>query len=350
MRKDKHFLDARQNRIYTKAMLRLLFIGGTGNISASVSRLCIQKGFELTLINRGKSGSIAGAESIVCDINDRAAVEQAVAGRHFDAVVNWVAFTPAEIERDIELFRGRTGQYVFISSASVYQKPPANCIVTESTPLVNPYWEYARDKIQCEQRLMRAFTEEQFPVTIVRPSHTYDTVIPLAIGGWREYTAVQRIKKGQPVISHGDGTSLWVLTHSRDFAKGFTGLLGNPRALGNAFHITSDEVLTWDQIYAAIGDAVGRTPNIVHVPTDVLIHEDEYLEGTLLGDKTWSVIFDNTKIKRLVPSFVCEIPFNVGIRETLAWFEARPERMVISERTNSLIQRICSRMERLHVD
>ena len=332
------------SRVYHVPMLRILFIGGTGNISTSVSRLCVDRGYQLTLLNRGKSERIEGTETLVADINDPAAVAEALGSRTWDAVVDWIAFTPDDVKRDIELFSGRTGQYIFISSASAYQKPSVSPFITESTPLVNPFWDYSRKKAECERILMEAFDRDGFPVTIVRPSHTYRTKMPLPVGGGSEYTAVDRIKKGLPVICHGDGTSLWVLTHSDDFARGFTGLLGNCHAIGNAFHITSDEVLTWNQIYTEIGKAVGREPVIVYAPTDVIAAEDSRYIGELWGDKAWSVIFDNSKVKSLVPDFICTVPFSVGIRRTLAWFEEKPERMIISEETNRLIDRIAARM------
>ncbi len=322
-------------------MLRILFIGGTGNISTAVSRLCVEKGFALTLLTRGKrENSFPGAEMLTCDVCDPEAVRSAVGSRTWDVVVNWIAFGPEEVKRDIELFSGKTGQYIFISSASAYQKPASSHIITESTPLSNPYWEYSRNKIACEEALTAAYRESGFPCTIVRPSHTYDTVIPIAIGGFREYTAVDRIKKGLPVISHGDGTSLWVVTHSEDFAKGFTGLFANPRAVGQAYHITSDEVLTWDQIYRTIGQAVGREPVLVHIPSDFIGAVHPPLGAELKGDKAWSVVFDNSKIKALVPSFICTIPFAVGIRRTISWFEADPRRMKVVPETNAVIDRI----------
>jgi nucleoside-diphosphate-sugar epimerase len=322
-------------------MLNILFIGGTGNISTSVSRLCVEKGYSLTLLSRGISErTIPGAETIRADIHgDAGAVKAALGNRKWDVVVDWIAFHPNEVRRDIDLFRGKTGQYVFISSASAYQKPASNYLIRESTPLANPYWEYSRNKIAGEELLIQALREEGFPCTIVRPSHTYDTIIPIAIGGGSEYTAVDRIKKGLPIISHGDGTSLWVLTHAEDFAKGFVGLLGNPRAIGQAFHITSDEALTWDQSYYAIGAAVGSEPKIVHIPSDVLAKLDDTYTGELLGDKAWSVVFDNSKMKSYVPWFICTVPFHIGIRRTLAWFEADPKRMKINAETNAFIDR-----------
>jgi nucleoside-diphosphate-sugar epimerase len=321
--------------------LKVLFIGGTGNISTSASRLCINKGIDLYLLNRGsRKVNIEGAKTIIGNISNPKEIKSILKNYSWDVVVNWIAFTEPDIERDINLFRDNTKQYIFISSASVYQKPPSYPIITESTPLHNPYWEYSRNKIACEEKLNKAYRKDNFPITIVRPSLTYDTVIPVPIGGWTEYTVMDRIKKGQKIIVHGDGTSLWTITHAEDFAKGFVGLLGHQQAIGNAFHITSDEILTWNQIYEAVAAAVGIKPNIVHIPSDYLAKMDNNLLGSLLGDKAVSVIFDNTKIKRFVPDFAATIPFNKGIKKTIAWFEADPERMIIKKETNKLIDRL----------
>ena len=321
--------------------MNVLFIGGTGNISTSVSRLAVEKGIDLTLLNRGRRDvEIAGSETIVGDINQPEQVREALRGRHFDAVVDWIAYTPDDIERDIDLFRGKTAQFIFISSASAYQKPPSDPFITESTPLYNPYWEYSQNKIACERMLMDAYREEDFPVTIVRPSLTYATVFPIAMGGWSCYTLVDRLKKGKPIIVHGDGSSLWTVTHSEDFAKGFVGLLGHPRTIGHAFHITSDEVLTWNQIYRTIADAVGLEPDIVHIPSDFIAEVAPEKAGSLLGDKTWSVIFDNSKIKRFVPEFTATIPLHKGIRKTLAWFDADDDRKWINDEVNERMDRV----------
>ena len=321
--------------------MKVLFIGGTGNISTAASRLAVSRGFELYLLNRGKRGpEIPGAKSICADINDAAEVSRLAGAHHWDAVVNWIAYTVADIERDIELFRGKTGQYVFISSASAYQKPPACPVVTESTPLCNPFWEYSRKKIACEERLNLAYRAEGFPVTIVRPSLTYDKVIPVAIGGWSDYTIVDRMKRGKPVVVHGDGTSLWTVTHSEDFAKGFVGLLGHQQALGHAFHITSDEILTWDQIYQAVADAAGVKAAIVHVASDFICKVDPSLAGSLLGDKAHSVIFDNSKIKAFAPGYAATISFREGMCRAVAWFQSDPSRMLISPQANETIDRI----------
>ena len=327
--------------------MNVLFIGGTGNISTSVSRLCIERGISLTLLNRGVRNSvIPGARSLVADVNDAASLRKALSGQRWDVVVNWIAFDPADVERDIGLLQGNVGQYIFISSASAYQKPLSHPVVTESTPLCNPYWDYSRKKIACEDRLMRAYREAGFPATIVRPSLTYDTVLPVPIGGWTEFTIVDRIRKKRKIIVHGDGTSLWTVTHASDFAGGFVGLLGHQQAIGQAFHITSDELLTWDQIHYALADAAGEVPQIVHIASDYLAACEPSLVGSLLGDKAVSVIFDNSKIKRFVPEYTAVIPFKVGIRKTLAWFEEDPARCKVREETHQMMDRIISEYER----
>jgi nucleoside-diphosphate-sugar epimerase len=247
----------------------------------------------------------------------------------FDAVVNWIAFTPEHANLDLELFRGRTKQYIFISSASAYQKPLSGLPITESTPLANPFWEYSRNKIACEEMLMRAYRDDGFPFTIVRPSHTYDrTMLPFNGG----YTAIARMRAGKPVVVHGDGASLWTLTHHRDFAKGFVPLLGNNHAIAEAIHITSDELLTWNQIYQICAEAAGvANPKLVHVPSDVINTYDPAWGAGLIGDKAHSVIFDNSKLKRLVPDFAASIPFVRGAEEVMAWFDEDPARQVVDE-------------------
>jgi nucleoside-diphosphate-sugar epimerase len=321
--------------------MKLLFIGGTGNISVSVSRLAVQRGFDLYLLNRGRQPvTIDGAHALTADINQPDQVSAALSDHHFDAVVNWIAFHPNEVERDIALFRGRCKQYIFISSASAYQKPPSHHIITESTPLHNPFWEYSRNKIACEERLLRAYRDEAFPITLVRPSHTYDKYIPIAVGNWASYILPKRMLEGKPVIVHGDGTSLWTITHSEDFAKAFVGLLGNPHAIGQAFHITSDFVLTWNQIYEQIGDALGVTPKLVHIPSDFIAQVEPSIGAGLLGDKAHSAVFDNSKIRQFVPDYVATIPFYLGIRRTLAGFQANPERMRVPDEDDAQIERI----------
>ena len=246
--------------------MRLLFIGGSGMISTAVSRAAITAGLEVYLLNRGSRPALPGSHGLVADARRPDDVRAALGGLEFDVVVDWVAYTPDDVERDLALFRGRVGQYVLISSASVYQKPPEHYLITESTPLRNPYWEYSRNKIACEKRLIQVYWDEGFPATIVRPSMTYDQNLPIALGGWGTYTLADRLTSGRPIIVHGDGSSLWVVTHADDLARGLLGLLGNERAVGEAFHITSDEVLTWNQIYHTIAEALGVEANVVHIP------------------------------------------------------------------------------------
>jgi len=320
--------------------MKVLFIGGTGFISTSVSRMAVDKGIELFLLNRGTHPAQPGCQQIRADFHNEAEVRKALQGEEFDVVVDWIAYTPADVERDVRLFQGRVKQFVFISSASAYQKPPAHYLITESTPLHNPYWQYSRDKIACENLLLQAYREAGFPVTIVRPSLTYDMNLPIAIGGWGCYTLADRLLKGKPIIVHGDGSSLWVVTHAEDFGRGFLGLLGNYQALGHAFHITSDEVLTWDQIYLTIAAALGVEAKIVHIASEFIAKVLPEYEGGLLGDKTWSVVFDNTKIKTFVPGFQAVIPFREGIRRTLAWFAADDQRRRIDEMVNQEMELI----------
>jgi len=330
--------------------MKVLFIGGTGIISTACSRLAVQRGHDLTLVTRGQHSAVTidGAKTLQADIADRAAVEGALQGRSFDVVVNWIAFTAADIERDLALFRGRTSQYIFISSASAYQKPSTSYLITESTPLANPHWDYSRNKIACEERLLKAYRDEQFPITIVRPSLTYgENLIPLVINSWqRSYTVVDRMLKRQPVIVPGDGTSLWVITHNTDFAKGFTGLLGHRQAVGHAFHITTDEVLTWDQLYWTVAEAVGVEPRIVHIPSDFVVACLPEMEGTLIGDKSVSVVFDNSKIKRFVPDYVATTRFSQGIRQSLAWFDAVPGRKLIDAEQNVVWNKLIAGYEK----
>ena len=327
--------------------MKVLFVGGTGVISSACSRLAIKRGMELYLLNRGQTERPIpeGARALKGDARDRASVERALGEMTFDAVVDWIVFTPEQLEADMALFRGRTGQYVFISSASAYQKPISYLPITESTPLHNPFWAYSRAKMACEERLVQAYREEGFPITIVRPSHTYDrTKVPLM----GHYTDIDRMRKGKKVVVHGDGTSLWVLTHHEDFAKGLVGLLGNDHAIGNAVHITSDEVLTWNQIYTIVGHAAGVEPQIVHVPSDVIATFDAEVGAGLLGDKAHSVIFDNSKLKRLVPDFVASIPFSQGAREIITWFDADPARQIVDAQVDGLMDKIISSFTLFH--
>ena len=321
--------------------MRLLFIGGTGNISAACSKLVLERGHELFVLNRGqRARGLPGAHELIADIEDEAAVARVLSGLSFDSVTNFIAFTRADIERDLRLFAGRTAQYVFVSSATVYQKPPISPHITELTPLDNPFSDYARNKIACEERLLLAFRNAAFPVTIVRPSHTYDTVIPLPLASWREWTLVDRMLRGEPIVVHGDGTSLWTLTHAEDFALGFAGLLGNPAAIGEAFHLTSDELLTWDAIHHAVAAAAGTRAQIVHMASEDIAAAFPEYAGSLLGDKAHSMIFDNSKIRRVVPEFQPKIRFADGIRRTIGWFAADPARRVVSSESNAKIERL----------
>jgi nucleoside-diphosphate-sugar epimerase len=309
--------------------LRVLFIGGTGIISSACAALAVDRGLDLTVLNRGtgRRGIPEGARTLTADVHDPGSLRQVLGDDEFDVVVDFIAFTPDHVRADVETFRGRTGQYVFISSASAYQKPVGHLPITESTPLHNPFWQYSRDKIACEELLTRAYREEGFPAFVVRPSHTYDrTSIPLD-DGW---TAIDRMRRGKPVVVHGDGTSTWVLTHHTDFAKGFVPLLGEPAVIGDAVHITGDEILTWDGIARRLASAAGvPEPRIVHVPSDVLAREAPERGEGLLGDKSHSVVFDNTKLKRLVPGFAATTSFADGAREIVDHYDASPDLRVV---------------------
>jgi len=309
--------------------MKALLIGGTGTISTAISALCVEQGWELYLLNRGNRGEFVpeGARVISADINDTDAVLEKLAGMTFDVVADFIAFTPDHVKRDIGLFQGMCAQYIFISSASAYQKPLASPVITESTPLSNPYWEYSRNKIACEQRLMKAYRKTGFPVTIVRPSHTYgDTSVPMGAHGKQgSFSVVERIRQGKQVIIHGDGTSLWTMTHNTDFAKAFCGLMGNLHAIGETYQITSDESLTWNQIYETIAAALQVELHPVHIATDVLAACSKDFLGGLTGDKSNSVLFDNTKIKRAVPGFTATVRFDQGVRRTLAYVYSHPE-------------------------
>src|ERR1017187_2267119 len=330
--------------------MKVLFIGGTGVISTACTHLAVERGIDVTLLNRGRHSARppAGVNTLAVDIEDGPAVTHALAGASFDAVVDWIAFEPAHVERDIALFRGRTRHYIFISSASAYQKPATHYLITESTPLANPYWEYSQQKIACEERLMRTYREQGFPITIVRPSLTYgDTQIALAINSWaKSYTAVDRMRRGKKVIVPGDGSSLWVITHNSDFAKGLVGLLGLEQAIGHAFHITSDEVMCWDQFYRITGQAAGVEPQLVHMPSDFIAACLPDALGGLTGDKSVSVVFDNSKIKRFVPGYCATVPFGQGIRRTLNWFDADPARRQIDQEANRQWDRLIEAWER----
>ncbi|MBR6238269.1 MAG: SDR family oxidoreductase [Lachnospiraceae bacterium] len=313
---------------------RALFIGGTGTIStAVVKRLVNELNWEVWVLNRGNRSGVLpeGVKQIVADINDEKAVLDKIGDITFDAVCEFIGFTVDQVKRDVRLFEGKTKQYIYISSASAYHKPAARYTITEGTALANPYWQYSRDKIECEEYLMQKYREDGFPVTIVRPSHTYDERnVPLGVHGKNGfYQVIKRMQEGKPVIIQGDGSSLWTLTWNADFAIGFTGLMGNRAAIGEAFQITSDETLTWDQIYQTIADALGVKLNAYHVATDYLIAVgDKYgydFTGSLKGDKSVSVVFDNTKLKRAVPDMATNVRFDMGVRIALDYILSHPD-------------------------
>jgi nucleoside-diphosphate-sugar epimerase len=326
------------------AKLKVLYIGGTGVISSACAREAVggDHGIELFVLNRGQSAvrSLpAGVRELRGDVRDGTSVREALDGLDFDCVVDFIAFTPGHVRADLELFRGRTGQYVFLSTASAYQKPVSRLPVTESTPLRNPYWQYSRDKIACEDLLTAEYRDNGFPATIVRPSHTYDVTKTVLSGGW---TSLNRLQIGKPIIVHGDGASLWTVTHNTDFARAFVPLLGNPRTYGEAFQITSDYVLTWDQIAHALAAALGVTPRIVHVPSDVIAAHDPDWGAGLLGDKAHSMVFDNTKIKSVVPGWRATVPFERGAREIVDWYLADSARQVVDEKLDVLMDRLAA--------
>ena len=327
--------------------MKVLFVGGTGLISSACTRLAVERGVELFLLNRGSDPDRGGATSLVADAHDEAATEGVLAGHRFDVVVDWIAYTPEDIERDLRLFRHRTDQFVFISSASAYLKPLGDWIIREDTPLANPFWDYSQNKIACEERLMRAYRDDEFPVTIVRPSLTYgDTQVPLSVNSWPlPFTAIARMRAGRPIIVPGDGTALWTMTHNTDFAVGFVGLLGRRAAIGHAFNITSDEVLTWDEIYRQTAAAAGAEARIVHIASDFIAACLPEWSGTLLGDKSGSAVFDTTKIKRFVPDFRAVTPYAEGIRRTVAWFDADPARQLIDAEMDARWDRLIAAYE-----
>ena len=315
--------------------MKILIIGGTGTISSAITRHLAESGHDLWLINRGnrKDEVPANVRQIIANIDDEESVLAGLASETFDAVCEFIGFVPAQVERDIRLFSGRTRQYVYISSASAYNKPAANHIITEGTTLANPHWQYSRNKIACEELLMREYRENGFPVTIVRPSHTYcERGVPLSVHGLKgSWQVLRRMMDGKPVIVHGDGSSLWTLTWNEDFAQGFIGLLGNPKAIGEAFQIMSDEQLTWDQIYECVGNALRTTPRLYHVASDFLAAaapKEWDFEGNLLGDKSVTVSFDCTKLKRAVPGFQATTRFDEGVRRCVEHILAHPELQV----------------------
>lgn len=324
--------------------MKALFIGGTGCISTAVSELAVKKGFDLYLLNRGNRSSLvpAGARTVTGDINDRAAMTEYLKDKHFDAVIDFVVYNPEQAERDIGLFTGKTDQYIFISSVVTYQRPVGYYFVDESTPQGNPYWEYAKNKLACEQRYIKEYQERGFPLTIIRPSHTYsESRIPFALNSSaRPWTLIDRMLRGKPVIVPGDGTSLWTLTHSSDIAKGIVGLMGNVQAIGQPFNITSDEVKTWDQYLQVMAQAVGVKPVIKHLSSEMICAVAPELGPGLLGDLCRSYVVNNGKIKRFVPDYVATMPFERGIRKSIAYFREHPDLQGIDDEWNTKIDRM----------
>jgi len=333
-------------------MKKALFIGGTGTISTAITaRLANDPAWDLTLLNRGSHCDEVpdGVRQIRADIADEEDVARKLDGMRWDCVCDFIGFEPAQVERDWRLFRGRTAQYMYISSASAYQKPPRSPFITEQTPLENPFWAYSRAKIACEEFLFGKWREEGFPVTVIRPSHTYgDRSVPVGVHGDKgSWQVLKRMLDGKPVIIHGDGTSQWTLTHNTDFAKGFVGLMGHPQAIGEAFQITSDETLTWDQIHRTIADALGVELKPYHVASEFLDAAGPYdFRGGLIGDKARTVLFDNAKLKRLVPDLKTEMPFARGVRRTVSYILAHPELQVPDPDFDSWCDRLIDKLER----
>lgn len=331
--------------------MKILLIGGTGTISMAVTRRLASRGTdEVCLLNRGSRTAELpdGVNVINADINNEEEVKGKISGMKFDAVCEFIGFVPSQIERDHRLFAGKTDQYIYISSASAYHKPIRSYVIDEGTALANPYWQYSRDKIACEDLLMKYYREEAFPVTIVRPSHTYDDrSVPLGVHGNKgSWQVVKRMMEERPVIIHGDGTSLWTMTHNTDFAKGYTGLIGNPHAIGEAFQITNDETLTWNQIYETIARVLGVKLNSVHVSSEFLRDVSSCdLEGSLIGDKACSVVFDNSKIKRIVPGFAPDVRFEKGIAMTIENILKHPEYQIEDPEFDSWCDKVISVIE-----
>lgn len=327
--------------------MKILFIGGTGNISSYCVELAVSQGHEVCVLNRGLRDHSFDqrALSICCDIRNTDEARRKLSGMTFDVVADFISFVPSHVENDIKLFTGKCKQFVFISTATVYHKPPVNFPVTESTPLKNPYWKYSRDKISCEEIVMNAFRNDNFPVTIIRPSHTYGRTMLPSVFGHGDYTEMARIKAGKKLIVQGDGQTLWTLTHSSDFAKGFLGLCGNDSAIGESFHITSNEHLTWDAIMQIKAQSIGCEANIVHITSDFINTIDPDTGAGLLGDKQYNAIFDNSKLVRFVPSFRAEISFRNGIQESLSYFHKNPEVCIENPEISALMERILGKYD-----
>jgi nucleoside-diphosphate-sugar epimerase len=326
--------------------MRVLFVGGTGLISSACASAAAEAGHEIWLVSRGRSklpSTVPADRIITADANDPEALRTALGGRSWDVVVQWIAFLPGHVFEDIETF-AEAGQYIFVSSASVYEKPPSSWLISEQTPKINPFWDYAQNKIACEEVLHGAHEESGFPMTIVRPSLTYGpSQIPVLVGSWtKPFTIVDRIRRGAKILVPGDGTAIWTLTHNSDFATGLIGLFSQDAAIGEDFHITSGEALSWNQIYGLLGDAAGAEADILHVPTDAIVAADPSQMGSLWGDKAHSSVFDNSKLRAIVPDFKPSSEFADGIRETIAWFDADPGRQAIDDEANALWDRLAA--------
>ena len=332
--------------------MKILFIGGTGTISMAITRLLAKQGHELYLLNRGNRNEHLpeNVRTIIADISDEEETAKKLKGMSFDCVGEFIGFVPSQLERDYRLFKDKTKQFIYISSASAYQKPPTSYVITEETPLENPYWEYSRNKKACEEYLMERYRKDGFPVTIVRPSHTYDErSVPLGVhGNGGSWQVVKRLKEGKPVIIHGDGSSLWTITHNSDFAKAYVGLIGNPKAIGEAFHITSDESVSWNEIYKAIADALGVELKPYYVSSQTLADMSDYdFLGSLIGDKANSVVFDNSKVKALVPDFKAEVSAQEGIRRTVEHILAHPEYQNDDEEFDQWCDKVIAAVEKM---
>ena len=330
--------------------MKILFIGGTGTISMAITRLLADRGEELYLLNRGsRTGELPNGVNVInVDVNDEENLKAALGDMTFDSVCDFIGFVPQQLERDVRVFKGRTKQFMYISSASAYNKPVRSYVINEGTSLANPYWEYSRNKIACEELLMKEYRENGFPVTIIRPSHTYDErSVPLGVHGKNgSWQVIKRMIEGKPVIIHGDGSSLWTMTHNSDFAKGFCGLIGNPHAIGEAFQITNDETLTWDQIYQCIANALGVELKAVHVSSEFLASVSDYdFTGSLIGDKACSVVFDNSKLKRAVPEFKATVHFEQGVKNTIDYVLSHPELQIEDKEFDDWCDRVITALE-----
>lgn len=335
--------------------MKILFIGGTGTISMAITKRLAAEGHELYLLNRGNrnAGLPDNIKYITTDINDEAKTASLLEGMEFDCVGEFIGFVPSQLERDYRLFKGKTKQFIYISSASAYRKPPVGYVITEETPLENPYWEYSRNKKACEEYLMGLYKNEGFPVTIVRPSHTYDErSVPLGVhGNGGSWQVVKRIKEGKPVIIHGDGSSLWTITHNSDFAKAYVGLIGNPKAIGETYHITTDESVSWNEIYGYIAEALGVELKPYYVASQTLADMSDYdYVGSLIGDKSNSVVFDNSKVKAIVPDFKCTVSAREGIRMTVEYVLAHPEYQNDDKEFDLWCDRVIAAVEKMKED